>query len=108
MPSNRQRIVGALVSAAITIAGAGLASLVPGTEAKVPAEHKSVEGLLLDFTGVRSGKGKILVAVFDKEAPYNAYDYNKAAAYVELDGRDLEGRVSEAESGALCGLRLSR
>ncbi|WP_299356766.1 DUF2141 domain-containing protein [uncultured Shimia sp.] len=69
---------------------AGLTALVIGT-GFVPG-LAAAEGLALTVEGLRNGKGKVMVVVFDNAAAYNAFDYMNAVDYAEIPAR--KGQVT--------------
>ena len=51
-----------------------------------PAQaEENIAGLEIIITDIRNDKGKIIVAVFNRSGPYNAYDYEAARKYGEVE-----------------------
>ncbi|USG61104.1 DUF2141 domain-containing protein [Sneathiella marina] len=87
MPTNKQRIIGAIATIAITIGGAWMASQIPSSAAGTTAAPKGVSnaGLNIQINNVRNTKGKIVVIVFDNKAAYQSFDVEAAVGYLETD-----------------------
>jgi uncharacterized protein (DUF2141 family) len=90
MPSNKQRLIGALASIGITVGGAWIAS---ATHSKL--EDKALtsfsEGLSIIFDNIRNDTGNIVVMVFADRDAFKAYDITKAASYKEVPAQ--KGKV---------------
>lgn len=103
-PSKLALASGLVVTAGIFFGGAWLASgmtpeTIPETGAQVapeaspPPAATSISSpqteipdrdLKVTINGARNANGTVIVLVFDNEAAYDAYDYEKAVAYAEL------------------------
>ena len=92
MPSNSQRIFGAVASICITIGGAWLASQAYSKTDDASMTYPS--GVTVTFEGVRNAYGNIVVMVFSDRDSYKAYDVNQAVGYLETPAR--KGTVTAA------------
>ncbi|MEM9573346.1 MAG: DUF2141 domain-containing protein [Pseudomonadota bacterium] len=106
-PSKLALVSGLVVTASIFFGGAWLASgMTPEISAPVEAQAAreatltpmpaadldapteiSYSELEVTVTGARNTNGRIIILVFDKAAAYDAYDYENAAGYAELDAQ---------------------
>lgn len=104
MPSNAERINAVLMTGAIVVGGAWLASLASSTPAAAmeeaaptPDEVEAVQSadtaktMPVTISGIRNNSGNIYVVLFDNKAAYDAYDVERAA--------DL--KVVSAKSGSV-------
>ncbi len=91
MPTNTQRLVGAIASIGITVAGAWLAST-----AHSSTDEKSLssfpDGLSITFDKIRNSTGNVVVMIFDDREAYKVYDATKAVGYQEVPAK--QGSVS--------------
>lgn len=87
MPTNTQRLAGALASISITIAGAWLASNVHSTQANTSAATSFPSGLAVTLDGVRGATGKLVVMVFSDPNAFRAYDVAGTAGYKETPSK---------------------
>ena len=60
MPTNKQRLFGAIISAGITVGGAWLAST-SYSDSKSAANTNFSEGISATFSGIRNATGSIVV-----------------------------------------------
>ncbi len=61
------------------------AAQTPASAADLSAQTENSYGELeVTVTGARNTNGRIIILVFDKEATYDAYDYENAVRYAEL------------------------
>ncbi|MEM7439892.1 MAG: DUF2141 domain-containing protein [Pseudomonadota bacterium] len=86
MPTNTQRVVGAIASIGITVGGAWLASKAHSDLAST-AQAEFPNGVSLTFKNVRNAKGNIVVMVFDNRDAFKSYDYSRAVRYAEVAAR---------------------
>ncbi|MEM7327508.1 MAG: DUF2141 domain-containing protein [Pseudomonadota bacterium] len=106
-PSKIALVSGLAVTAGIFFGGAWLASgMTPETSDPLKAQTAlnatptpapdadsgaqteiSYGELEITVTGARNTNGRIIILVFDKAAAYDAYDYENAAGYAELDAQ---------------------
>ena len=86
MPSNSQRLFGALTSICITTGGAWLASQAYSTPSGAGAMSYP-SGVTVTFDGVRNSDGNVVVMVFNDRDSYKAYDVNQAVGYLEAPAR---------------------
>ena len=95
MPNNKRRIIGAIVTLAITIGGAWIASQIPSSVAGITAVPRGVSnaGLSIQINNVRNTKGKIVVIAFDNTAAYQSFDVERAVGYLEIDPK-IGGQAS--------------
>jgi len=87
MPTNRQRLIAAVASVAITVGGAWIASQVPSSPADAAGTEPSEAGLSVKIKGLRNDTGKVIVMVFDDGDAYEIEDYENAVAYQEVEAR---------------------
>lgn len=86
MPTNKQRIFGALASIGITVGGAWLASEAY-TESESEPKAVFSEGISATFEGIRNATGNIVVMVFADRASFKIYDVEKAVGYKEVQAQ---------------------
>ncbi|WP_108879487.1 DUF2141 domain-containing protein [Anderseniella sp. Alg231-50] len=87
MPTNTQRLVGALATISITFVGAWLASNVHSTYGAASAATSFPSGLTVTLEGVRGATGKVVVIVFSNRNAFRAYDVAGAAGYKETPSK---------------------
>ncbi len=80
-----------IVTAIILFTLGFAASLVPVTAASeanrpVASDDATTEltELIVEVEGVRNGEGRVIIAVFDSSAAFEAYDYERALDYLEV------------------------
>ena len=90
-------LAGSLVATLAIVIGLGfIASQVPVSTAAAPPEvtevgganpvaDAEVVGLEVVVEGIRNEKGRVIVAVFDDPMAFEAYDYDRAIGYGEID-----------------------
>ena len=86
MPSNSQRLFGAIASICITTGGAWLASQAYSTPSGA-AKMSYTSGVTVTFEGVRNSTGNVVVMVFSDRDSYKTYDVNQAVGYLETPAR---------------------
>ena len=92
MPTNTQRLVGALASIGITVGGAWLASNAhSGTDEQTQILFS--EGLDITFENVRNDTGNVVVMVFADRDAFKVYDVNRAVGYKEVPAKQGEVNV---------------
>ncbi len=96
MPSNSQRIVAALVTTALFVGGAWMASGfgtdIPRTSASSTGAS-SDNGFVINLHSARNDRGQFVVMAFDNAASFDAFDFNTAAGYVTLPASTEPQRV---------------
>ncbi len=86
MPSNSQRLFGAVASVCITAGGAWLASQAYSTpDSAVTTSYPS--GVTITFEDVRNSEGNVVVMVFGDRDSYKAYDVDQVVGYLETPAR---------------------
>ena len=83
MPTNRQRVMGALTSVGITIGGAWLAGTINSRNGSEPQRYFE-NGIEITLNGIRNNIGKIIVIVFSEPDAFKAYDLTKTVGYREI------------------------
>lgn len=86
MPSNSQRLFGAIASICITMGGAWLASQAHSTSNNAATMSYPL-GVTITFDGIRNSDGNVVVIVFGGRESYKAYDVNQAVGYIETPAR---------------------
>ena len=107
MPSNRQRFLSVVASAAITLGGAWLASQFSASiNTRVATAAPLVDvsdgpSLSVEITGLRNASGQVIVLVFDEEGAFADFDYRKAVGYDEIDAvrGGVKAAFSDLETG---------
>lgn len=93
MPSNSQRLYGAVASICITIGGAWLASQAHSVSSDA-AVMSYPSGVSVTLEDVRNNRGNVVVMVFGDRDSYMAYDVKQAVGYLETPARQGTVRVS--------------
>ena len=83
MPTNKQRLFGAILSTGITVGGAWLAST-SYSDSTNAANTTFSEGISATFSGIRNATGSIVVMVFADRASFKNYDIDNAVGYKEV------------------------
>ena len=83
MPTNTQRVLGAIASIGITVGGAWLASIAQSKTALAPQILFS-NGVSVTFQNIRNAKGNVVVMVFADREAFKSYDVTKAVGYAEI------------------------
>ena len=83
MPTNTQRVLGAIASIGITFGGAWLASMAHSKSTVAP-QIAFPNGVTATFKGVRNAKGNVVVMVFVDRESFKTYDVAKAVGYAEI------------------------
>lgn len=83
MPTNTQRIIGAIASIGITVGGAWLASFAQSKTALAP-QILFPNGVSATFQNVRNARGNVVVMVFADREAFKSYDVTKAVGYAEI------------------------
>ncbi len=86
MPTNSQRIFGAVTSICTTVGGAWLASIAHSTPPGA-ATLSYPSGVTVTFENVRSDQGQVVVMVFKDRDAFKAYDVTQAVGYREAPAR---------------------
>ncbi len=86
MPTNSQRVFGAVTSICITVGGAWLANLAHSTSSGA-ATLSFPSGVTVTFDGVLSDQGQVVVIVFNDRDAFKAYDVTQAVGYREAPAR---------------------
>lgn len=96
MPTNKQRVIGALTSISFTIGGAWVASTIH-TSAQLVAKTAFPKGVTATFENIRNSSGNIVVMVFADRDAFKLYDVNKAIGYRQVPANQGTVTVSFPE-----------
>lgn len=93
MPTNAQRLLGAVASIGITVGGAWLASMAH-SQSTTAAQVTFPDGVSATFQNIRNAQGNIVVMVFADRDAFKVYDSTKAAGYVEVPAKAGDVKVT--------------